>query len=323
MNIQRELRETAKKLLADGGVDQILGWSSGSLPMSSTPLFAATKEEADNLVFDATCGSNLTVYFTKDRRQFAKEGKRTGVVVKGCDSRSIVLNIKENQIKRDDVVIIGVPCDGIIDRSKVAEKTGGREVLEFSDNGKIISVRGREFKIDIPRVEVLSASCLSCAHPDAGVSDVFIGDPRAEQKDKEHYKLVDEFEELTAEERWERTKQEYSNCIRCYACRNVCPACYCNECFVDQNDPQWIGKTLDITDTMIFHVIRNLHVAGRCVECGSCERACPMDINLLLLNRKVAKEVAERFGAETGVDQDSKPAMSDFREDEKQDFIMG
>jgi ferredoxin len=92
---------------------------------------------------------------------------------------------------------------------------------------------------------------------------------------------------------------------------------------VDQNDPQWIGKTPEITDTMIFHVIRNLHVAGRCVECGACERACPMGLDLLLLNRKAAREVEERFGYVTGLDPDEKPAMADFREDEKQDFIMG
>lgn len=323
MNIQQELRDTAKRLLDEGAIDRLIGWSSGSLPMVSTPYFASTADEADELIFDARCGSNLTVYFTKDRRQISREGKKIGVVVKGCDARSVVLNLKENQIKRDDVVIIGVPCDGIIDRSKLNEKTDGKEVIEFSDNGKTISVKGKDFKLDIPRSEVLSNSCLSCAHPDADVSDLFIGQRSGEQSDGRRYEAVDEFEKLSSEERWERTSQEYSKCIRCYACRNVCPACYCNECFVDQNDPQWIGKTLDLTDTLIFHVIRNLHVAGRCVECGACERACPMDIDLLLLNQKVAKEIAERFGTETGVDQDAKPAMSDFREDEKQDFIMG
>jgi ferredoxin len=323
MNIQEELRKTAKKLIEDGKADLVIGWSRGSLPMSSTPVFATTAEEAEQLIFDGTCGSNLTVYFTKDRRQIARDEKKAAVIVKGCDARSLVLNIKEHQVKREDVVIVGVPCDGIIDRSKVAEKTGGREVLEFSENGEVISVKGRDFDIEIPRVEVLSDSCLSCSHPDAGVSDIFIGEPRGAGEEKDRFESVIEFEKLPADERWEKTRQEYSKCIRCYACRNVCPACYCSECFVDQNDPQWIGKTLDFSDTMIFHLIRNLHVAGRCVECGACERACPMDIGLLLLNRKVAREVAERFGMETGTDEESKPAMSDFREDEKQDFIMG
>ena len=323
MNLKQQLREAAKKLLAEGGADLVIGWGRGSLPMSSTPVFAATEEEADGLIFDATCGSNLTVYFTKDKRQLARDGKKAAVIAKGCDARSLVLNIKERQIKRDDIVVIGVPCDGIIDKSKITEMTGGREILEFSDNGAKISVKGRGFDLDITREEVLSDSCISCAHPDAGMSDIFVGESRDSDKGKAQYEAVEEFEKLSLEERWERIQQEYSKCIRCYACRNVCPSCYCNECFVDQNDPQWIGKTLDFSDTMIFHVIRNLHVAGRCVECGSCERACPMDIKLLLLNRKVAKEVADRFGMETGVDQDAKPTMSDFREDEKQDFIMG
>ena len=323
MNVNDELRDAAKKLLADGGADMVIGWGRGSLPMSSTPVFAATEEEADGLIFDATCGSNLAVYFTKDRRQLARDGKKTAVVAKGCDARSLVLYIKERQIERDNVVIIGVPCDGIIDRSKISEMTGGREVLEFSDNGAKVSVKGKDFELDIPREDVLSDSCLSCAHPDAEMSDIFVGEHRGRGEVKDQYAEVEEFEKLSISKRWERIQKEYSKCIRCYACRNVCPSCYCSECFVDQNDPQWIGKTLDFSDTMIFHVIRNLHVAGRCVECGSCERACPMDIKLLLLNRKVAKEVAERFGMETGVDLDAKPAMSDFREDEKQDFIMG
>jgi ferredoxin len=323
MNVKQELRDAAKKLLAECGADLVIGWGRGSLPMSSTPVFAATEEEADRLIFDATCGSNLTVYFTKDRRQLASDGNKTAVVAKGCDARSLVLYIKEHQIERDKLVIIGVPCDGIIDRSKITEMTVGKEILEFSDNGTKISVKGKDFELEIARKEVLSDSCLSCAHPDAGMSDIFVGEHRGSGEVKDQYAAVEEFEKLSNTERWERMQQEYSKCIRCYACRNVCPSCYCSECFVDQNDPQWIGKTLDFSDTMIFHVIRNLHVAGRCVECGSCERACPMDIKLLLLNRKVAKEVVERFGMETGVDQDARPAMSDFREDEKQDFIMG
>lgn len=319
----KELRERVKKLLTDEDVALVIGWETGSRALEATPAFIDSPEEADRLVFNSTCGNNPAVYFTKDSRRLVKEGRKVGVVVKGCDARSLALYMAEKQVNRENTVIIGVPCRGVIDTNKVAALTGGREVLEYSEEDGKVTVKGRDFDLTFDAKDVLSSSCLACSYPEATEYDMFIGEPRDAAPNEERYATVDEFEKLSPEERWDKMKEIYSRCIRCYACRNVCPSCYCNECFVDQNDPQWIGKTHELTDTMIFHIIRNLHVAGRCVECGACERACPMGLNLLLLNRKVAREIEERFGYITGRDAGEKPVMADFREDEKQDFIMG
>jgi len=318
-----ELRENIKKLFSDEKLDLVIGWGRGSLPLSSTPLFIHNPDEVDNLIFDETCQNNLAVYLTKDRRKIGKDGKRIGVVVKGCDGRSLVLYAVENQINRENVVVIGVPCNGVLDKKKVLKKTDGREVLEYQAEGDNIIVKGRDFELTFFKPDVLSDSCLTCAYPDAPVHDIFIGNPRSAVKSKDEFKIVDDFEKLSPEERWNVVQEAYSKCIRCNACRNVCPSCYCNECFVDQNDPQWIGKSPEFTDTLIFHLIRNLHVAGRCVECGACARACPMNIDLLLLNKKITKEIKQRFNYTTGIDIDEKPALASYCENEKQDFIMG
>jgi formate dehydrogenase subunit beta len=321
MSVTAKLRETIRELFSEDKVDLFIAWEEGSLPMSSTPLFITDRSQADRAIFDPRCGNNLSVYFTKDSRQF--RGKRVGIAVKGCDARSLVLNIQENQVQRDRVVIVGVPCNGVIDGKKIRKKTGGKRVTEVIEDGDSVTVKGADYSITLDRSDVLSSSCLTCIHPDATEYDIFLGVARSEVSNENRRKELDEVEALSSAQRWERTRKEYEKCIRCYACRNVCPSCYCSECFVDQNDPQWIGNTCDVTDTVIFHLIRNLHVAGRCVECGACARACPMDIDLLLLNRKTAEEIKERFGDTAGISISGRPVMAEYREDEKQEFIMG
>lgn len=321
--MQQELRETVKKLLRDKEVSLVIGWGRGSLPMTATPIFVKNESDANNLIFNLSCRNNLTTYLTKDRKKIIKDSKKVGIIVKGCDARSLMLCIIEKQFKRENLVIIGVPCEGVIERKKLLKMVEGKEILECQIVGDGIIVKGRDFNLSLLKQDVLSDSCLNCQYPDALEFDFFIGKPSKEVKTKDEFGVVDDFEKLSPDERWNYIKEEYSKCIRCYACRNVCPSCYCDICFVDQNDPQWIGKSPEFTDTLIFHLIRNLHVAGRCVDCGACVSACPMGIDLRILNKKVEKEIKRRFNYTAGLDMKEKPVMANYDENEKQDFIMG
>lgn len=319
----QELRAKVKELLEKQEVDLVIGWGEGSLPLKATPLFISKPEDADKLIFDETCRNNLTSYLTKDKRKLGQIYDKIAIIVKGCDSRSVVLYAVEKQIKRENVILIGIPCQGIVEKKKIMALTEGKEIWEKEIKGDKISLKGRNFDMTVPLQDVLSDSCLNCRFPDAPEHDIFIGEPRPEVAAEKEFAVVEEFEQKSPEERWEYIKSEYSRCIRCYACRNVCPSCYCSECFVDQNDPQWIGKTPEVTDSIIFHLIRNLHIAGRCVDCGSCVSACPVDIDLRIMHKKVGKEIKERFDYIAGKDINEKPAMSSYCENEKQDFIMG
>ena len=318
-----QLKAEVKKLLKEKKVDAVIGWEKGSLPLTCSPLFMYEEKDVDRLIFDETCRNNLTTYLTKDKRKLGKIYDKVGIIVKGCDARSIVLYSVEKQIKRENVIIIGVPCNGILEKKKVSKEAEGNEILESGVEENNIILAGRNFEKKIPLQDVLCDSCLTCRYPDAPEHDIFIGKPRKEVDVKDEYKNVIDFEKLPAEKRWDYIKKEYSKCIRCYACRNVCPSCYCNVCFVDQNDPQWIGKTPEVTDSVIFHLIRNLHVAARCVDCGACVSACPVDLDLRIMSKKVEKEIKDRFDFTAGTDINEKPAMASYCEHEKQDFIMG
>jgi Fe-S oxidoreductase len=85
----------------------------------------------------------------------------------------------------------------------------------------------------------------------------------------------------------------------------------------EQLDPSWMSIAIDLPQKQFFHVMRAYHLAGRCSGCNACEEACPMDIPLSLLNRKVAKEVETLFGYKAGQNAELLPPLATFRKEEQ------
>jgi formate dehydrogenase subunit beta len=274
LQLNNEIREAARKLLREKQVQVVIGFERGSLPSRSRPCFVRREEDVDRLIWDGFCEIDLASYLPKRK-------EKVGIVAKGCDSRAIVELIKENQITRDKVFIIGVPCEGMMDRT----------------------------------TNFLYEHCKTCSHRNPVLFDLLLGQPAVEGP-QDSFSDVAAFEGLGQNERWAYLVSETEKCIRCYACRNACPLCYCPECFVDASQPQWVGKSTGISDTMIFHLMRAFHLAGRCVGCGACEHACPMGVDVSKLNRKLQKDVKVLFNHEAGVNLNEASPLATFRTDD-------
>jgi len=315
--MEERLRHEAKALLEQGKVDYIVGFEQGSLKFTTAPLITKDKGDVDCLVINPFIANNLSVYLTEI------EG-RVGIVAKGCDSRSIVSLIQDNKVTRENVVILGVPCPGIIDLSKV-EQLVGKDRDELDDITRegdrvVIAVDGK--KRDFPIAKVLFDNCLGCEFPTPKEYDVLLGEPPPSVADKTASRAkIETLEAMPQEQRWKFWREEFSRCIRCYACRNVCPACFCQRCFVEESEPQWILPAPQWQDNLMFQVIRNIHVAGRCTDCGECERACPVNIPLRSLTKEMYDLVDELFHFKSGMDKDAAPLMTAYECEEAEDFI--
>jgi len=308
-----KIREIASNLLKEGKVDLIIGFKKGTIPMATVPGIARTPEEAETFIWDSNCSLNLANFLTNRK-------ERIGIIAKGCDSRNIVNHIIENKILREQLYIIGVPCEGMVDKKSIRELFD-EEIIEFREEKESILIKTRESDLVIDRKDYLRSNCQTCMHRNPVIYDELVGEPVAEQKLDDQFKDVKAVELMDADHKWNHFEDLLKGCIRCYACRNACPLCYCPTCFVDESDPQWVGKGQDMTDIRTFHFLRAFHCAGRCTDCGACEEACPMDIKVRNFTRKLVKDSFEIYGWEAGLTLDQRPPLDTFKPDDPNEFI--
>ncbi len=325
-----KVKEIVKKLFKEDKIDIFIGYSKGTLPLKAAPCFITKPDDVEKLVWNCYCSNNLAVYlprfFLSQPQKKDIKLPRIGILAKGCDGRSIVGLVKEHQIPRENLYIIGIHCDGMIDIGKIQNSGGkmqGIEVVAAEEKGgKVLIEDEDKKKIELKKEELLAEVCRSCQYTAPVIYDVLIGEEKEKTKEQQQRAaFIKEFEKKPLEERWKYFQEQISKCIRCYACRQACPNCYCKECFADQSKPKWIGETDNISDIMFFQIGRILHQAGRCVDCGACVRACPMGVDLRIFTYKLIEDVKEFFGYEVGISLKEAPPLATFKQDDKQEFI--
>ena len=301
MGIEERLKEVVKQSVK-GDVDCFIGYEKGSDALHTRPCLVREAEGVDRLVYGPLCSHNLTRYILEST---PGEGK-VGVVVKGCDARSLVELLRHNQIRRERLFVVGVACTGQVDLEKVSGLIGSLSPLIVGDYGDRFRILtndgGRRFR----KEKLVFEKCLVCKHPHSFTYDVTLGEmapPSFAQDDS--FEDVKELEALPLKERARYWESHFSECLRCFACRNVCPSCFCPQCISDQNTPRWLSRANRLRENRLYHLIRAAHLAGRCVDCGECERACPAGIPLRKLHRKLAKELRALLGHEgAGLDSE-------------------
>ena len=264
-------------------------------------------------MYNGFCGANLSKYMIEGSKL---EGK-TLVFLKPCDTYSFNQLIKENRVDREKAYIIGIGCKGKLDVEKIKAQ-GVKGILnirgaEYDGPADTLTAETLYGEKTVPYKDAMLERCHVCKGKDHMVYDELLGES-TDTKDADRFAEVEKIEAMSPEEKFAYFQSELSKCIRCNACRNVCPACSCRKCVFDSTKFDSAQKAnVDSFEEKMFHIIRAFHVAGRCTDCGECSRVCPQGIPLHLFNRKFIKDIDEFYGEyQAGADAESKGPLTSF-----------
>ena len=319
----QEIVNRAKELLADGTVNRVLGWKAGDLPYNPEPAYFEKEEDLEEFVYNGFCGANLSKYMI----EASKLPGKTLVCLKPCDTYSFQQLMKEHRIDREKAYIIGVGCKGKLDIEKI-RKMGIKGIKSIAganleDEAETLTIETLYGEKEVPYKDAMLERCHVCKGKDHMIFDEIIGESK-ETKDGDRFAEVERIEAMSPEEKFAFFQKELSKCIRCNACRNVCPACSCRKCVFDSNKFDSAQKAnVDSFEEKMFHIIRAFHVAGRCTDCGECSRVCPQGIPLHLFNRKFIKDIDELYGEyQAGADLEERGPLTSYQLDDAEPGIV-
>ena len=291
--IQNKMRDIAVELLESGKATIVIGWEKGALPYQSTPVMIRSAKDADKLIWDEYCQQNLSTYLI----DYIYTDEKVAIFAKGCDTRAYNRLIQDNRIKKENSIVIGIPCTGMKNAREAAKLSADAEVP-------------------------MANACKECRYPNPVTYDYILGDPVTPWCTTRDFSDVEAIEAMSADEKYAFWNSQYTKCIRCYACRNICPACNCTNCIFDQSASGWCSKDVNASENQFYGVTRAFHTAGRCIECGQCEMVCPSEVPIMLMNKKFIKDIDTLFGThEAGLDIHTPAPLSHYSVSDPEEFM--
>ncbi len=216
----------------------------------------------------------------------------------------------------------------VCDAGQEVRALGRPAIVVKGCDERALVVLEQENQMDRHDVHVIGMACDGMGQPKCAAcetrrpryADEVIGEA-AQPEVNGRYADLDAFLQLPREARMAYWSREFDRCAKCYACRQSCPLCYCERCVADKNRPVVIRTSATRRDNFAWHITRAFHVAGRCVGCDECTRACPAGIDLRLLNMALARAAAQHFGTQAGMDPASPPPIGCYASSDREDFI--
>ena len=313
----QELKNRAIQLLKDGAVARVLGWRIGESTYDPEPAFFDSVEAMENFVYNNFCAANLSKYMIEAGKL---EGK-TLVCLKPCDSYSYNQLLSEHRVDREKAYIIGVGCKGKLSIENV-KRAGVKGILSTTDTDPL-QVETLYGNTEVPYKAAMLDRCHVCKGKEHVVYDELIGESE-DTSTADRFAEVKRIEAMSPAEKFAFFQAELSKCIRCNACRNVCPACSCRKCVFDSTKFDSAQKAnVDSFEEKMFHIIRAFHVAGRCTDCGECSRVCPQGIPLHLFNRKFIKDINTLYGEyQAGADPEARGPLTSFTTEDAEPSVV-
>ncbi len=310
MSVPAALDRHLRDLLSSGQVRCVLGPAAGCGPRGTAHL-ARTPEAVDRFELSPLACANVLVHLTSEEARRDDARRPVAVLARPCETRMLNQLLSERAIERDELHVVGLGgCRGVIDSRKLRERLpelrGFPEVREEGDTF-VIEGEGME-PVSVPRNELLLDRCSGC-----DISEPLFHDHTFPLADAAPTSAAEaECAPEPSDEGWDYWADQFERCIRCYACRDACPLCYCEDCVLDRLRPMWVPRSVSLKNNTAYQLIRVLHLSGRCTACGECEQACPVDLPLLTLARKMEQEMRELYRARSGFDPEGRHPMSVF-----------